>query len=53
MFVYELEDHEYGYTGDDSDTLDALNLTIEDVLQNPALLNGLRRAKTYVQSLDL
>jgi len=34
--VYELDNHEYGYTGDPTDALDALGLTINNV--DPALL---------------
>lgn len=44
MFDYELANHEYSYTGDVSETLDALGLTVAEVRRNPRLLNGLRRA---------
>ena len=44
MFDYELANHEYSYTGDTEDTLDALGLTPEDFDQNPALRHGLQKA---------
>lgn len=44
MFSYELANHEYDYTGDLEDTLDALDLTIEKVNKNPKLLKGLKLA---------
>lgn len=44
MFAYELANHEYDYTGDLEDTLDALDLTIEKVNANPKLLKGLKLA---------
>jgi hypothetical protein len=46
MFDYELGNHEYVYTCDISDTLDALGLTIEDLAKNPALRAGLKAART-------
>lgn len=44
MFSYELANHEYSYTGDISDTLDALNLTLDDIKDNPSLKAGLKKA---------
>ena len=44
MFLYELNNHEYSYTGDIDDTLDALNISNKDLAENPALLNGLNLA---------
>lgn len=52
MFVYELNNHEYLYNGDLSDTLDALNLTREDVAGNKALNNGLYLAITKLKEAD-
>lgn len=48
MFTYELFNHEYGYTGDISDTLDALNMSIDDINESQALVNGLQKAVEYV-----
>lgn len=45
MFRYELANHEYGYTHDISDTLDSLDLTIEQVNADKRLLHGLKLAK--------
>ena len=44
MFVYELENHEYGYTGDIEETLDALNLTLDEINANQTLVMGLKIA---------
>lgn len=44
MFLYELQNHEYSYTGDIDDTLDALNISNKDLAENPALLAGLNAA---------
>lgn len=45
MFLYELQNHEYCITYDLEPTLYALGLTEDDVLNNPALLNGLKLAR--------
>ena len=45
MFRDELNNHEYGYTGDETDTLEALGLTLEEIENNPALLAGFNKAK--------
>lgn len=50
MFIYELDNHEYSYTGDLEPTLDALGLSEDDVLNNPALLNGLKLARKAIRS---
>lgn len=44
MFNYELANHEYGYTGDLEDTLDALDLTMEEIKANKAMHEALQRA---------
>ena len=44
MFLYELNNHEYGYTGDESDTLDALGYTEKDINSDERLLHGLKKA---------
>jgi hypothetical protein len=44
MFNYELANHEYGYTQDLTDTLDALGLTIEEINANPTMADALKRA---------
>lgn len=50
MFSYELANHEYGYTWELEDTLDALGLTEDEVNNNPKLLLGLKRAIKEVGS---
>ena len=50
MFVYELANHEYSYTGDLEPTLDCLELTIEEVQSDERLLNGLKLAIKKLQS---
>lgn len=40
MFVYELNNHEYSYTGDATETLDSLGLTMKEVMNNIPLCNG-------------
>lgn len=45
MFIVEMENHEYGYTLDLTDTLRALQLTIPEVNANPTLLHGLKLAQ--------
>lgn len=44
MFEYELANHEYGYTMSLEDTLNALDLTYEEIEANEKLLHGLRLA---------
>lgn len=44
MFYYELNNHEYSYTGDLDDTLHALGYTYEELKENKALLTGLNKA---------
>ena len=44
MFNYELANHEYGYTGDLTDTLDALGLTLEEIEADPRMDEALKRA---------
>lgn len=45
MFVAVLSDTEYPYTGDVSDALDRLGYTLQDVMSDKRLLNGLKAAK--------
>ena len=52
MFDYELANHEYSYTGDLTDTLDALGLTIEDVNANPQMNEALKRAVKHQMEMD-
>lgn len=45
MFLYELANHEYCITYELDDTLDALDLTYEEVMSDERLLRGLTLAK--------
>jgi hypothetical protein len=44
MFLYELNNHEFSYTGDVEETLAALQLTADDINSSEALQHGLKRA---------
>ena len=44
MFNYELANHEYSYTYDLTDTLDALGLTMEEINADPRMADALKRA---------
>lgn len=48
MFCATLEDHEYSYTGDVTESLDALGISQEDLNNNPVLLDALDRATKAV-----
>lgn len=53
MFYYELANHEYCITYDLDETLDALNLTAEQVNADKRLLHGLYKAeKAYLKNCD-
>ena len=52
MFLYELANHKYGYTGDVSETLDALNITAEDINSSEAMQNGLKKAAEKIGGYD-
>ena len=44
MFYAELANHEYGYSGDPTDALNALGLTYQQVTSNPRLAHGFQKA---------
>lgn len=48
MFIAEMENHEYSYTYDLTDTLRALRLTAPEIDANPALKHGLKLAQIAV-----
>lgn len=52
MFVCELENHEYSYTGDVQDTLDALGITSRVMEKMPQLEKGLLLACRKVMQND-
>lgn len=47
-FSYELRNHEYAYTGDAEDTLDALGYTWDDVQNDDRLKHGFQLAVTKI-----
>lgn len=49
MFVEELANHEYSYTMDTAETLDALGLTPEDIENREPLRKGLELAIDYLE----
>lgn len=49
-FVYELQNHEYGYTGDEEPALCALGLSCDDVEGNSVLLSAFIKARNYIRS---
>jgi hypothetical protein len=52
MFNYELANHEYGYTYDVTDTLDALGLTMEEIEADERMLEAFKRAKKNQENND-
>ena len=52
MFFSELNNHEYGYTFDDIDTIESLGYSREDIEKNSALKNGLQFAKDKIKQLE-
>ena len=52
MFNYELANHEYSYTGELDDTLDALGLTMEEINADVRMVDALHRAIQNQQDCD-
>ena len=52
MFLYELDNHEYGYTGEFEDTLDCLGLTWEELKASPVMLKALDKASTEIRERE-
>lgn len=48
MFLQELSDHEFGYTMDTEEALDALGYTAAEVLGDPRLKRGIEKAATEI-----
>ena len=48
MFLRELENHEYGYTGDMTDALEALGFTAREVVDDPRLNRGISKAHQVI-----
>lgn len=52
MFLAELENHEYGYTGDTSEALEALGYTAEEVVNDKRLNRGITLAHQKIMGRD-
>lgn len=52
MFLYEMNNHEYGYTNEIEPILEVLNITEYDLRKNENLRNGLMLAKQYYIDKD-
>lgn len=52
MFLTELKNHEYSYTRDEEDTLEALHITNDDLIKHPNLMKGLAIAKKEIIDKD-
>lgn len=52
MFLYELNNHEYGYTGDTSEALEALGLTAQEVVDDPRMNRGICKAHQVIMGRD-
>lgn len=50
---YELANHEYGYTGDETPALETLGLTADDIVDNPVLNRAFCRAAREIKNQDL
>lgn len=53
IFKYELPNHEFGYTWDLEDTLDALDLTKEKVMSDKKYFNGINNALKEIYNAEL
>ena len=49
MFYTELANHEYSYTMDLAEGIDACGLTVEQINADPALIHGLKKAADELQ----
>lgn len=49
MFRYELKNHEYGYTVDASDTLEALGITEKDLAENLVMKEAFEKAAADIR----
>lgn len=47
---YELANHEYGYTYDETDALASLGLSISDIVNNPTLNKAFCKAATEIKN---
>ena len=50
MFLYELRNHEYGYTGEISETLIYLGFDYDEIASNKKMMNGLTLAREIIDN---
>ena len=53
MFLNELNNHEFGYTGDYEETLDAIGYTWDEVQSDKRLLHGFEKAAKKIMKTDI
>lgn len=49
LLLYKLDNHEYGYTYDEEETLNALNLTAQEIAADKRLLRGFEKARKEIR----
>ena len=52
MFLCELDNHEYGYTWDTTDALEALGFTAQEVVDDPRLNRGISKAHQVIMGRE-
>lgn len=52
MFLSELDNHEYGYTGDTTDALEALGFTAQEVVDDLRLNRGISKAHQVIMGRE-
>lgn len=52
MFLFELDNHEYGYTREYEDTLESLGLTMKDVHKSVRLTRALEKAAKEIRERE-
>lgn len=52
MFLCELDNHEYGYTEDTTDALEALGFTAQEVVDDPRLNRGISKAHQVIMGRE-
>lgn len=52
MFLFELDNHEYGYTGEYEDALESLGLTMKDVHKSVRLTRALEKAAKEIRERE-
>jgi len=53
MFLYELRNHEYGYTGEIGETIISLGFDYDEIASNKKMMNGLTLAREVIDNEEL